>query len=58
MVNLERMPVRRRKAIAKSLIAGQGQTVGRHLVDGDMVVMNRQVTTIHLLNYYTYLSHF
>jgi DNA-directed RNA polymerase beta' subunit len=44
MVNLERMPVRRRKAIAKSLIAGQGQTVGRHLVNGDMVIMNRQPT--------------
>jgi len=38
------MPSRRRAALAKRLLAGEGQTVGRQLVDGDFVIMNRQPT--------------
>ena len=44
MINLERLKPAGRTSLAKRLLAGQGYTVGRHLVDGDYVVMNRQPT--------------
>jgi len=44
MINLERLKPGGRASLAKRLSAGQGYTVGRHLVDGDYVVMNRQPT--------------
>ena len=46
-INLSKMPANRRNAIASRLLSsGSGVgvvTVGRQLVDGDMVLMNRQV---------------
>ena len=48
-INLSKMPANRRNAIASRLLSsGSGVgvvTVGRQLVDGDMVLMNRQVSS-------------
>jgi len=44
VVQLERLNAVKRRALASRLAVGQGITVGRHLVDGDLVIMNRQPT--------------
>lgn len=46
LVDLRRMDAQKRKAVAARLLTPPGQKVWRHLHDGDVVLMNRQVRFI------------
>lgn len=46
LVDLRRMDAQKRKAVAARLLTPPGQKVWRHLHDGDIVLMNRQVRFI------------